>query len=220
MYSGGRRIGYYVNGTRFTETADGTPLTPDDEIIYDRLRSTGGTFETLSNAIYVQDSWAISSRLTFNFGVRWEQYDNKNANGETFIKIDDQYAPRLGLIWDPSGQGRSKLFASFGQYHLPIASNTNIRLAGLEYDAVDWYVLPPARGPDELGYPTAYRRATSARPSTRMATVPDPDGVRVHQPRPDVAERVHHRRRADDGRQLVARRPLRAGASSTRSSRT
>jgi hypothetical protein len=46
-------------------------------------------------------------------------YENNNALDETFIKIDDQYAPRLGLIWDPSADGRSKLFASFGQYHLP-----------------------------------------------------------------------------------------------------
>jgi len=116
--------------------------------------------------------------LTFNFGVRWEQYENKNANNETFIKIDDQYAPRLGVIWDPSGQGRSKLFASFGQYHLPIASNTNIRLAGLEYDNVDWFVLPPGAGPDPIGYPTEFGEFISATLYSD-GTVPDADAVRA-----------------------------------------
>ena len=76
--------------------------------------------------------------MTLNFGVRCEEFENNNA-GETFIKVDDQYAPRVGAIWDPSGQGRSKLYASYGLYYLPIASNTNIRMAGVEFDQRDWY---------------------------------------------------------------------------------
>jgi outer membrane receptor protein involved in Fe transport len=151
LYSGGSRFFYYSNGARFPG------LDPEAELIQNRIRSTGGTFETLSNALYAQDSWAITPTLTLNFGVRWEIYENLNARDETFIKIDDQYAPRVGVIWDPSGQGRSKLFASYGQYHLPIASNTNIRLAGMEYDSVDWYIFPagatinPNGSPSEFG---------------------------------------------------------------------
>jgi outer membrane receptor protein involved in Fe transport len=151
MYSGGSRFIYYNNGDRFPQYGE------DVDLIQRRTRTTGGTFDVDSNAVYVQDSWAISPELTFNFGVRWESYENYNAAGDTFIKIDDQYAPRLGLIWDPSGQGRTKLFASFGQYHLPIAANTNIRLAGLEYDSTDWFVFPdgatinPNGSPSEFG---------------------------------------------------------------------
>jgi outer membrane receptor protein involved in Fe transport len=132
-YAGGYRSIYYLNGTRF-------PDLPADQILVDyRIYEAAGDFDVYSNAAYLQDSWAVTPNLTLNLGVRWEMYENKNVNGETFIKIDDQYAPRLGAIWDPSGSGKSKVFASFGLYHLPIASNTNIRMAGTELYTGDWF---------------------------------------------------------------------------------
>ena len=91
-----------------------------------------GLFEAGTAAAYVQDSWAVSPNMTVNIGLRYEVFENKNGNGETFIRIDDQWAPRLGLVWDVSGQGRSKLYASFGLYYLAIPTNTNIRMAGNE----------------------------------------------------------------------------------------
>jgi outer membrane receptor protein involved in Fe transport len=133
FYSGHEYWRYYINEGSYPEL-------PDDALIV-RLRhyESGGTYETLSNAAYVQDSWAVTPKLTINLGVRWEAFDNKNAIGESYIKITDQYAPRLGFIWDPSGRGRSKVYASYGLYHLPIASNTNIRQAGMEFFDEGWY---------------------------------------------------------------------------------
>jgi len=156
-YSGGAAFDYFTNGFRYQETASGTPLDPDDWLVRQAFFQVGGSYDTFSNAVYVQDSWAMSSRLTVNLGIRWELYENRNALGETFSKINDQYAPRVGAVWDPTGKGRQKLFASVGRYHLPIASNTNIRLAGLLYFVDDWYVFPadaiinPDGSPSELG---------------------------------------------------------------------
>jgi len=130
-YSGGIRYIYNLNA-QYPEVPMGS------DIVEVRSRQTGGTFESTNTGIYAQDSWAITPSLTFNFGVRWEQFESFNSAGEAFIKIDDQYAPRLGLIWDPSKNGRQKLYASYGQYHIPIATNTNIRLAGLEFD-IFWH---------------------------------------------------------------------------------
>jgi len=132
IYSGGAQITYDLNAQY-----DTIPVGAD--IVSIRHRDTGGTFESTNTGIYLQDSWSISSSLTFNFGVRWEQFESFNSAGDAFIKIDDQYAPRLGLIWDPTKNGRSKLYASFGQYYIPIATNTNIRLAGVEFDETTYY---------------------------------------------------------------------------------
>lgn len=91
-----------------------------------------GDFETLSQAFYVEDQWQVTNNLLLSIGVRNEQFENMNAGGEAFIKIKDQWAPRLGLSWDIGGAGTQKVFANAGRYHLPVATNTNIRLAGQE----------------------------------------------------------------------------------------
>jgi hypothetical protein len=150
LYSGGEYWRYYNNGSRFPEL-------PEDAVVV-RLRhyESGGEYETLSNSIYAQDSWAVTPNVTLNAGIRWEVFDNKNALGESYIKVDDQYAPRLGAIWDPSGKGRSKLYGSYGLYYLPIASNTNIRQAGMEFfDEIFYEAIWDGTGNpyDEFGVP-------------------------------------------------------------------
>ena len=150
FYSGHEYWRYYNNGSRFPEL-------PEDAVVV-RLRhyESGGTYETLSNSLYAQDSWAVTPSFTVNAGIRWEVFDNKNANGESYIKVDDQYAPRLGAIWDPSGKGRSKLYGSYGLYYLPIASNTNIRQAGMEFFDEEFFevVWDGTGNPyDEFGLP-------------------------------------------------------------------
>jgi len=141
-YSG--RIGYqyYLNGARFPQ------LPASTELVLVGQFHQGGSFDVLSSAAYVQDSWTVSPRLTLNVGLRWERYDNRNGLGETFIETDDQVAPRLGMVWDPAGDGRSKVHASYGRYHLPIASNTNVRVAGAVFRANEWYVLQGGINPD------------------------------------------------------------------------
>ncbi|WP_290569892.1 TonB-dependent receptor [Idiomarina sp.] len=106
-----------------------------------RIRTVGGEFETEATAFYVEDVWSITDNVTATLGVRWETFDNKNAGGETFVKIDDMVAPRLGISWDPNGDGQSKVFANVGRYFLPVANNTNVRLSGNEFDQTSYYAL-------------------------------------------------------------------------------
>jgi len=150
IYSGNEYWRYYNNGSRFPEL-------PEDAVVT-RLRryESGGEYETLSSSLYAQDSWAVTPSVTINAGIRWEVFNNKNAAGESYIKVDDQYAPRLGAIWDPRGNGRSKLYGSYGLYYLPIASNTNIRQAGMEFfDETFYEVVWDGTGNpyDEFGRP-------------------------------------------------------------------
>lgn len=102
---------------------------------------TGGSFDNESSAFYVQDLWRATDNLTFSLGLRNERYKNKNAVGEAFLSISDQWAPRLGFAWDFLGNGEAKLFATAGRYHLPMPTVVNLRLAGGEYYSEDWYEL-------------------------------------------------------------------------------
>ena len=125
--SGNTYVAYFTAsaGNRF-----GLPAGTD----YVRIRDygVGGSFETVSNAWYIQDSWQVTPSLVMNLGARFESFENNNSQGDAFIKLDNQFAPRVGVSWDFKGDGTSKVFANFGRYHLPVASNTNIRLAGGE----------------------------------------------------------------------------------------
>ncbi len=106
-----------------------------------RTYNSGGAFETSSNAFYIQDVWTINDQWTVELGLRNESFENLNAEGGVFVKIDDQWAPRMSVVWDPSGDGRQKIFANYGMYYLPIAANTNIRMSGGEtyiHDFYDW----------------------------------------------------------------------------------
>ncbi len=100
-----------------------------------------GSFETKSNAYYIQDTWSVTDQLTARIGLRNEGFENFNVAGEKFIDIKDQWAPRVGLVYDVTGEGESKVFANFGRYYLPVATNTNIRLAGAELFTLTTYNL-------------------------------------------------------------------------------
>ncbi|MCO4798465.1 MAG: TonB-dependent receptor [Colwelliaceae bacterium] len=122
----------------------------DTFVARQRTYATGGEFETLSNAFYVEDTWTITDDITATIGVRSESFNNKNAEGKSFIKIDNQIAPRLGISWDVNGDGESKVFANYGRYHLPVAANTNIRMAGAETYIHDYYEFGGTLGANDV----------------------------------------------------------------------
>jgi len=121
-----------------------------NDVVRVRNYKSGGTFLTEQEAFYIQDSWDVTDRLNVSAGIRRSSYDNKNANGKTFVKVEDQDAMRLGATYDLTGDGSSKLFASFGEYYLPIAANTNIRMAGGETYIQTWYDYPAGAPADFL----------------------------------------------------------------------
>lgn len=121
-----------------------------------RTYSVGGSFATYSEAYYIQDVWTVSDKLTFELGFRNESFENQNASGGVFVAVENEWAPRFAAVFDPIGNGRQKFFLNWGQYHLPIAANTNIRMAGNEtyiHDYFDWNgVSVDAQGvPTNLG---------------------------------------------------------------------
>jgi hypothetical protein len=97
-----------------------------------RNYESGGVFGISNDAFYIQDSWDVTDRLNLNIGFRSSSFQNLDANGEVFIKVEDQKAYRLGATYDLTGDGSDKLSVFFGKYFLPVAANTNIRLAGGE----------------------------------------------------------------------------------------
>ena len=84
-------------------------------------------------AFYLQDSWSMmDDRLTLQLGVRADRFRNYTQLGDLYYDSKNNWAPRLGLTFDVFGDKRTKFNAFYGEYYLPIATNTNIRLGGAE----------------------------------------------------------------------------------------
>jgi outer membrane receptor for ferrienterochelin and colicin len=75
---------------------------------------------------YLQDHWTLRT-LTINAGIRWDRQRIIDASGVTQIDMKKDYAPRLGVIWDPYADHKTKLSASFGRYYESIPMDLVIR---------------------------------------------------------------------------------------------
>jgi hypothetical protein len=122
-----------------------------------RTYESGGSFETNSDAFYIQDVWDINENWSVEVGVRNETFENLNGEGDVFVEVDDQWAPRTAFVWNPDGVGQNKIFGNWGLYYLPIAANTNIRMSGGETYIHDYFawdgvsVDPSTQAPTNVG---------------------------------------------------------------------
>jgi hypothetical protein len=74
-----------------------------------------------SLGIFVQDKVAVGSRLTITAGLRYERQQLEGTDAS--FTFADNWAPRLGLVLDPTGTGRMKAFASVGVFFARIPSD-------------------------------------------------------------------------------------------------
>src|SRR5688500_19656099 len=56
-----------------------------------------------------------------------------------FVETDFDLSPRLGFNYDVFGDRSTSLKGFYGRYYIPIAANTNIRMAGNELFTEDYY---------------------------------------------------------------------------------
>ena len=128
---GGFRYDVFVTSS----SGSGSPINgvvypPGTAYVRSRRLEVDGTFETINEAAYLEDNWQVTPTLMLNAGLRYEAFDNRNGEGQTYIEIDDMIAPRLGFSWDMNGDGRTKVFGNVGRYFLPVANVINIKQAG------------------------------------------------------------------------------------------
>jgi hypothetical protein len=110
----------------------------------------GGKFHGLQGAYYFEDTWQPTEQLTLQIGIRDDNYSYKTAADEQFIKMNGQFAPRLGATYDVFGDGNDKAMVSFGRYYLPIAENTAIRMAAAAPFWRDYWAIPTVGGVDTI----------------------------------------------------------------------
>lgn len=81
---------------------------------------TVGAASSKSQTFFIQDQYQPINRLTFNIGARFEKEDVPSfAAGLPGISfgLGDKIAPRLGVAYDVTGDGKTKVFGFYGQFY-------------------------------------------------------------------------------------------------------
>ncbi|MCU1348185.1 MAG: hypothetical protein JWO56_1215 [Acidobacteria bacterium] len=73
----------------------------------------GSDFKT--DSVYVNDKWDFNNHWNFNLGVRYDKNNGVDGSGNKVAK-DSAFSPRLGLIYDITGNGKYRLNASYSKY--------------------------------------------------------------------------------------------------------
>jgi hypothetical protein len=99
------------------------------------IQGLGNPIDSFSNkplGLFWQDSWRVSHNLTLNYGVRYDvefpptfkPLSTLGQAGYNFlglakgIKTDkNNIQPRIGVAWDPKGDGKTVVRASFGMFY-------------------------------------------------------------------------------------------------------
>ncbi len=133
--------------------AQGNALSNGSTCYYGRERIFNDATNAASNqaAQYLEDKWQISKNLLLTLGLRNETYENKNGDGETFLKIGRQLNPRFNFAWDVAGDASLKVYGSAGRYAVQIPTHLAVRGASRSTLTNRYFTY---QGVDANGQPT------------------------------------------------------------------
>jgi hypothetical protein len=126
---------------------------------------------TFNQGYFVQDDFRVNDRLKVNAGLRYEYFGRPDSNPNPDLPLTakfptdgNNWAPRLGVAFDPTGNGRTVFRGGLGiYYNVVVAQTYNNFLRGNGLDVINVNVTPTTAG---------------APPFSRTKVQP-PTGVRV-----------------------------------------
>ena len=100
------------------------------------------TFRQNLFGFYFNDDWKMTSKFTWNLGLRYEPYTGPSekwgrvtvvkdwltathydVGGQMFQSPGNKYfAPRVGFAWDPQGNGKTAIRGGFGVFYVPLST--------------------------------------------------------------------------------------------------
>ncbi len=151
-YDGKRYSNNYQSGSNYRLWATSTslyngnvyPTFGSNTIVYYTpifALTQGTNTRTLSG--FVNDTWRLNDRLSFNLGVRYDKNDAQNSMGATTAN-DSAYSPRIAANFDTTGKGDLRVAASYAHYVGGLQdSQQDSASAGGQPALFEWYYAGP-----------------------------------------------------------------------------
>jgi outer membrane receptor protein involved in Fe transport len=143
---------------------EGQELCANDRAICQQAHARVSDSTNRNLGAFIQDSWQVQPNLTLNVGLRWEQqvgYVAEQLQGQVSpegeiiparaFDLNDMFAPRIGFIYDPTREGKSKVFGHYGRFYENVPMDINTRAFGGEIINPNQYNFD-RRTPRSSGY--------------------------------------------------------------------
>ncbi len=128
----------------------------------------GGLGPDNRTSLYFGDNWKVRSNLTIALGLRWERDTGRTdsdlgpvasinqffpGHGNSVKNPNRNFAPQLGIAWDPKGDGKTVVRGGIGLYYENVIFNNVLfdRPARLQNGAFLQIVAPCGGGAPLLG---------------------------------------------------------------------
>jgi outer membrane receptor for ferrienterochelin and colicin len=144
-YQSGSNFVLYTFGASVVQGSNIYPVIPAGTELdwWPVLQQSQGS-DLRTQSAYLNDSWRLSNRLSFNIGVRYDKNDATDAAGNVTSK-DSTFSPRLAAIFDVTGTGKLRVTASYAKYVAALQetqAGSGATLAGTPADFY-WYYDGP-----------------------------------------------------------------------------
>jgi hypothetical protein len=83
--------------------------------LYEWIPTRGAKIDIETNSFYLNDRWDLNANWSFNLGVRYERVRSRATGGINTVNTDT-IVPRLGVSFDPLGNGKFKIDATYAKY--------------------------------------------------------------------------------------------------------
>ncbi len=138
------RTGPPITGPDGRQTASGASVTILPDAAFGQIyRVTRALYNSERNtrqdyySFFVQDSWNATDRLTINAGIRYDQ--QRLIGGFSQLPLIDggfvdsfslknNWAPRIGVVYDVLGNGRSRLYGNYGRFFARLPNDLAARV--------------------------------------------------------------------------------------------
>ena len=151
----------WVFRTNYAVGPDGGPVLEGDELVpiftpgpltigLNWLATRGAQIDIHTTSYFVNDEWALNEHFSFNLGVRGEVIDSEATPGNITTVDTSSVVPRLGVAYDPLGDGRFTIQSTYSHYsgkysEAQFAEVTNVGNPDL---LIGIYTGPPGQGGD------------------------------------------------------------------------